>query len=89
MASDKDNIVFEKTSFLQGGNSSFIQDLYLKYLKILFKAETLFIFHEESEKSTFSLFHFFTLFTFFTFSLFSDSVSYITLPICHMCTAVP
>jgi len=33
MASDKDNIVFEKTSFLQGGNSSFIQDLYLKYLK--------------------------------------------------------
>ena len=33
MASDKDNIIFEKTSFLQGGNSSFIQDLYLKYLK--------------------------------------------------------
>ena len=33
MASDKDNITFEKTSFLQGSNSSFIKDLYLKYLK--------------------------------------------------------
>ena len=33
MASDKDNITFEKTSFLQGSNSPFIKDLYLKYLK--------------------------------------------------------
>ena len=33
MASDRDNIIFEKTSFLQGGNSSFIKELYLQYLK--------------------------------------------------------
>ena len=33
MASDRDNIIFEKTSFLQGGNSPFIKDLYLQYLK--------------------------------------------------------
>ena len=32
MASDKDNLIFEKTSFLQGGNSTFIKELYLKYL---------------------------------------------------------
>ena len=32
MASNKDNIIFEKTSFLQGSNSSFIKELYLKYL---------------------------------------------------------
>ena len=30
---EKDNIIFEKTSFLQGGNGLFIKDLYLKYLK--------------------------------------------------------
>ena len=33
MASSKDNIVFEKTSFLQGINTPFIKDLYLKYLE--------------------------------------------------------
>ena len=33
MASDRDNKIFEKTSFLQGGNSLFIKELYLKYLK--------------------------------------------------------
>ncbi len=32
MASNKDNIIFTKTSFLQGGNSPFIKELYLKYL---------------------------------------------------------
>ena len=32
MASDRDNIIFEKTSFLQGGNSPFIKELYLQYL---------------------------------------------------------
>jgi len=32
MASNRDNIIFEKTSFLQGSNSSFIKELYLKYL---------------------------------------------------------
>ena len=32
MSSNKDNIIFEKTSFLQGSNSSFIKELYLKYL---------------------------------------------------------
>jgi 2-oxoglutarate dehydrogenase E1 component len=32
MASNKGNIIFEKTSFLQGGNSPFIKELYLKYL---------------------------------------------------------
>ena len=33
MTSNKDNIIFEKTSFLQGGNSPFIKELYLQYLK--------------------------------------------------------
>ena len=33
MASNKDNTIFEKTSFLQGGNSIFIKDLYLRYLE--------------------------------------------------------
>ena len=33
MSSDKNNNVFEKTSFLQGGNSPFIEELYFKYLK--------------------------------------------------------
>ena len=33
MPSNKDNIIFEKTSFLQGSNSSFIKELYLQYLK--------------------------------------------------------
>ena len=33
MASDRDNIIFEKTSFLQGYNSSFIKEVYLQYLK--------------------------------------------------------
>ena len=33
MSSNKEKQVFEKTSFLQGGNSSFIKELYLKYLK--------------------------------------------------------
>ena len=32
MASDKNNTVFEKTSFLQGSNSAFIKELYSKYL---------------------------------------------------------
>ena len=32
MTSDKNNIIFEKTSFLQGSNSSFIKELYVKYL---------------------------------------------------------
>jgi len=32
MASNKDNTIFEKTSFLQGSNSPFIKDLYLQYL---------------------------------------------------------
>ena len=32
MASNKDNIIFEKTSFLQGSNSPFIKELYLQYL---------------------------------------------------------
>ncbi len=32
MTSNKDNIIFEKTSFLQGGNSPFIKELYLKYI---------------------------------------------------------
>ena len=32
MASDKDNIIFEKTSFLQASNISFIKELYLNYL---------------------------------------------------------
>ena len=33
MASNRDKKIFEKTSFLQGGNSLFIKELYLKYLK--------------------------------------------------------
>tara|TARA_Y100000590_G_scaffold349347_1_gene400846 strand:- start:1059 stop:3962 length:2904 start_codon:yes stop_codon:yes gene_type:complete len=33
MASNKDNTIFEKTSFLQGSNSPFIKDIYLQYLK--------------------------------------------------------
>ena len=33
MTTNKDNEIFEKTSFLQGGNSPFIKDLYLQYLK--------------------------------------------------------
>ena len=32
MASNKDNTIFEKTSFLQGGNSPFIKELYLQYI---------------------------------------------------------
>ena len=32
MTSDRDNIIFEKTSFLQGGNSPFIKEFYLQYL---------------------------------------------------------
>jgi len=32
MASDRNNTIFEKTSFLQGSNSSFIKELYSKYL---------------------------------------------------------
>ena len=32
MASGKDNTIFENTSFLQGSNSPFIEELYLKYL---------------------------------------------------------
>ena len=33
MGSNRDNITFEKTSFLQGSNSSFIKELYIKYLQ--------------------------------------------------------
>ena len=33
MTSNKDNIIFEKTSFLQGSNGPFIKELYLKYLE--------------------------------------------------------
>ena len=32
MASNRDNTIFEKTSFLYGNNSPFIKELYLKYL---------------------------------------------------------
>jgi len=32
MASIKDNTIFDKTSFLEGSNSPFIEELYLKYL---------------------------------------------------------
>tara|TARA_B100000686_G_scaffold354236_1_gene463416 strand:+ start:988 stop:3876 length:2889 start_codon:yes stop_codon:yes gene_type:complete len=32
MKSGRDNTILEKTSFLQGANSSFIKDLYLKYI---------------------------------------------------------
>ena len=33
MASNRDNKIFEKTSFLQGSNSQFIKELYSQYLK--------------------------------------------------------
>ena len=33
MTSIKDNAIFDKTSFLEGSNSSFIEELYLKYIK--------------------------------------------------------
>ena len=33
MTSNKDNIIFEKTSFLQGSNGPFIKEVYLQYLK--------------------------------------------------------
>ena len=33
MASNRDNTIFEKTSFLYGNNSPFIKELYLKYLR--------------------------------------------------------
>ena len=33
MSSNKDNTIFEKTSFLQGINSPFIEELYFNYLK--------------------------------------------------------
>ena len=32
MASNKNNLIFERTSFLHGTNSPFIEELYLKYL---------------------------------------------------------
>ena len=32
MTSIKDNKIFDKTSFLEGSNSAFIEDLYLKYV---------------------------------------------------------
>ena len=32
MASIKDNTIFDKTSFLEGSNSTFIEELYLKYI---------------------------------------------------------
>ena len=32
MSSNKDNIIFENTSFLQGVNHTFLKELYLKYL---------------------------------------------------------
>ena len=32
MSLNKDNTILEKTSFLQGSNSAFIKELYLKYL---------------------------------------------------------
>ena len=32
MSSNRDNLIFEKTSFLHGANSPFIKELYLKYL---------------------------------------------------------
>ncbi len=33
MTSIKDNTIFDKTSFLEGSNSPFIEEMYLKYLK--------------------------------------------------------
>ena len=33
MSLNRDNTIFEKTSFLQGSNSPFIKELYLQYLK--------------------------------------------------------
>ena len=33
MTSNRDNTIFEKTSFLQGVNSPFIKELYLQYLE--------------------------------------------------------
>ena len=33
MTSIKDNAIFDKTSFLEGSNSSFIEELYLRYIK--------------------------------------------------------
>jgi 2-oxoglutarate dehydrogenase E1 component len=33
MSSNRNNIIFEQTSFLQGSNSTFIKELYLKYLE--------------------------------------------------------
>ena len=33
MASNRNNLTFEKTSFLSGSNSTFIKELYLKYLE--------------------------------------------------------
>ena len=33
MKSNKDNLIYEKTSFLQGANTPFIKELYLEYLK--------------------------------------------------------
>ena len=32
MTSIKDNTIFDKTSFLEGSNSAFIEEMYLKYL---------------------------------------------------------
>ena len=32
MALIKDNKIFDKTSFLEGSNSDFIEELYLKYI---------------------------------------------------------
>ncbi len=33
MTTNKDNLIFEKTSFLHGNNSAFIKEMYLKYLR--------------------------------------------------------
>ena len=33
MTSNKNNIIFEKTSFLQGSNGPFIKEVYLQYLE--------------------------------------------------------
>ena len=32
MTAIKDNTIFNKTSFLEGSNSAFIEELYLKYI---------------------------------------------------------